>query len=232
MYMFKKKNKNKEKSWADIKLYQLQEINELPEFDEEIDYVIEKLAILLNTDPSNIEQMPINELMEEFGKWNFLNKEPKEKSTPTITINGNKYGMIELSKISMAQLVDIEEYINDGLMKNIHKLFSVIYLPIKNKKFFSKSGYELEKYEPSIERQEDFKVGTLDILYPQMLFFYHIVKVYLTGSLTYSAQNLMKMMEKFEMEMKTKLLTESEEVLLTQKLKILKELKENGTGIH
>jgi hypothetical protein len=228
--MFKKKNI--EKSWADIKLYQLQEINELPEFDDEIDYVIEKLAILNNTDPHTIEQMPINELMEEFKKWEFLNKEPKEKSHPIITINGNEYGVMDLSKISMAQLVDIEEYINDGMMKNLHKLFSVIYLPIKKKKFFSKLGYELEKYEPSIDRQNDFKVGTLDILYPQMLFFYHIVKVYLTGSLIYSGQSLQKMMEEFKKGTKGKLLTEKEEALLNQKLKMLKELDKNGTGIH
>jgi hypothetical protein len=218
------KNKNISRSWKDVKLYQLQELNSLQEFDDKIDMMIEYLSILLNIDPSEVENMPINELMVEFSKWEFLKELPEEKKIDIIKINGKRFGLINLSEMSFAQMVDIEEYINDGgTMQNLHKILSVIYLPIDKYNVFTKR-YTLKPYESSEELQKEFLTLDMSILYPTALFFYHIVQTYLKNS----ALSLVQMKKEKMMEM----ISLEEELSQTQRLMLLKELEKYGTGTN
>jgi|694.fasta_scaffold42962_10 hypothetical protein len=218
------KNKNISRSWKDVKLYQLQELNSLQEFDDKIDMMIEYLSILLNIDPSEVENMPINELMVEFSKWEFLKELPEEKKIDIIKINGKRFGLINLSEMSFAQMVDIEEYINDGgTMQNLHKILSVIYLPIDKYNVFTKR-YTLKPYESSEELQKEFLTLDMSILYPTALFFYHIVQTYLKNS----ALSLVQMKKEKMMEM----ISKEEELSQTQRLMLLKELEKYGTGTN
>ena len=173
-----KKNKTDEKSWADVKLHQLQEIHTLPKYDDKIDLMVNVLGILLDKDPAEIEDMLVTDIMKEYDKWEFIKEPPKEEMIPIITFNDKRYGFIKLDELTLGQYVDIEEYISDGeIFDNIHKVLSVLYLPIK--KYNRLTGkYELEEYVPDEERQNVFKDMTMDILYPVILFFYHIVRDY------------------------------------------------------
>jgi hypothetical protein len=216
------KNKNISKSWKDVRLYQLQELNSLSEFDNKIDMMIEYLSILLNVDPSEVENMPINDLMVEFSKWEFLKELPEEKKIDIIKINGKRFGLINLGDMSFAQMVDIEEYINDGgTIQNLHKILSVIYLPIDKYNVFTKR-YTLKPYEPSDELQKEFLTLDMSILYPTALFFYHIVQTYLKNSVS----SLVQMKKEKMMEM----ISKEEELSQTQRLMLLKELEKFGTG--
>lgn len=202
-----------EKTWKDIKLYQLQEIESLPTYDDELDLVINQLSILRDEDPADIENMAINELLKEFSKWSFLKELPEEKNNKIIKIEGKRYGIIDLSEMTLAQLVDIEEYVNDGLMKNMHKILSVLYLPIKSYNPITKK-IVLEEYKPDKDRQNMFLMLTMDILYPQVLFFCHIVKDYirsLADSLVGKTPTQEKMME---------MMNQVEELLVIQKHKL------------
>ena len=210
-----------EKSWKDVKLRQLQEINDLPEYEDKIDLIINTLSILLDKDPADIENMEINKIYEEFSKWDFLNDKPEGKLVPIVKIGKREYGICDLSKITMAQLTDLEEYISEGVMKNLHKVLSIIYLPIKKKKWFGK-GYELEKYVPSDERKNDFLEATMDVIYPTALFFYNGVTDYLRD-LAHSS------VERKKEEMKKMI---SQEVGLSEEVKneLLKKLEKSGIG--
>jgi len=175
MKLFKNKSK---KNWSDITLGQIQEIDSLPKYDDEIDLIINYLSVIWNKDASYIENLPVTTIINGFEEWAFINDKPTSASTPIIKLKGKKYGAIELSTMTLAQMVDIEEYISEGLMLNLHKIFSVIYLPIKSFNPITKK-YTTVEYQPSVERQDVFLGGTMDILYPQMLFFWSIVKIYL-----------------------------------------------------
>ena len=85
--------KTNKKSWKDVKLYQLQEINSLPQFEDKIDMMVEYLSILLNVDTEEIENMPVKDLMVEFSKWDFLNVLPQQKKIDIIKIDGKKYAV-------------------------------------------------------------------------------------------------------------------------------------------
>lgn len=172
--------KLKTKSWVDINLRQLQEIESLPTYDDDLDLMINQVSILNDVDSNTIENMPLVDLVEEFNQWGFLKELPKEKNNKVIKVGKTRLGFIELNKMSLAQLVDIEEYVSDGLMKNMHKILSVLYIPIKTYNYLTKS-YTLKEYSPDKGRQELFLDLTMDLLYPQILFFCRIVKVYLDG---------------------------------------------------
>lgn len=203
--------------WSDITLSQIQEINSLPKFDNKLDGMIEQLSILTDNDPYDIRKLPVDDMIKEFNKWDFINETPKGKEIKTIKVNKIKYGLIEFNKMSLAQLVDIEEYASEGIMDNAHKILSVLYLPYKN--LFSK---KLKEYEPNMDFADSLKSITLDKLYPTLVFFYHIVQVYLNNS-QQSLENQLKQME-------TEMTKEERKQLGTVKRKLKNVLKENGIG--
>ena len=131
--------KLKTKSWVDINLRQLQEIESLPTYDDDLDLMINQVSILNDVDSNTIENMPLVDLVEEFNQWGFLKELPKEKNNKVIKVGKTRLGFIELNKMSLAQLVDIEEYVADGLMKNMHKILSVLYIPVKSYNYLTKS---------------------------------------------------------------------------------------------
>ena len=203
--------------WSDIKLYQIQEIDTLPDYDSKLDMMIEQLSILIDTDPYEVKKLPIEDMVREFKKWEFINETPEPKAHEKIKVNGVKYKLVDFDNMSLAQLVDIEEYVSDGIIKNAHKILSVLYLPYKNI-----LSNELKNYEPNKELEEGLKSLTLDILYPTLVFFYHIVQVYLEGS----QQSLEKRIDKMAPMMTQK---ERKQLgTLRQKLRI--ELEKNGIG--
>lgn len=179
------------KSWKDVSLEQLQEIEGLPKYDDDIDYIVDYLSILLDKDPAEVEDMPMVDIMAEFKKWDFVNTLPKEEKVEIIKINGKRYGLMDLSKMNMGQLVDIEEYVKDGIMKNLHNILHVIYLPVEKYNIFTKK-YTVAKYEPDNERKQAFLTLSMDILYPALLFFYHIVKLYLKNTVSSSQEKMMQ----------------------------------------
>jgi hypothetical protein len=227
-----KKHKKEIRGWKDIKLTQLQQLNSLPNEGDEIELMVNQLAVLLNKTNDEIENTPVDNLLAEFKLWGFLKDLPEQKRVDIIEINGRKYGLCDFSKITLAQLIDGEAYFEAGLMQNMHKLFGVIYLPITKYSMITKK-YELEEYSPNEERDNDFLDVTMDKLYPTMLFFYHIVKTYLIGSQT-------SLVEHMEMEMKKMMKTNGMEMpmemkeeiqLLTQKIDKLKKLRNVGAGM-
>ena len=218
--------RSNKKGWKDIKLYQLQELESLPEFDDELDLIVNQMSILKDTDTSEIEEMNITDLMNEFSEYAFLKDIPKEKQIKVISIDDRKYGMVDLSKMTLGQMVDIEEYVTDGLMKNMHKILSVLYLPIIKQNPLTKK-YELDKYIPDEERENDLLNTSMDQLYPTMLFFWSIVKNFLSNSVQSSVVTLEKRM----MSLK-EMMNPEEEALLTYKLNQLKSLGKSGIGLE
>ena len=168
--------KNKELSWKNITLRQSIELFNLKkeEFEDDLDYYLEQLSILEDIDIATLENLTPNEIVDKIKQYDFIKVLPKEKHINTIKINKRKYGFMEFNKLSLAQMIDIEEYVNEGITNNIHKIISVILLPIKKQNIFTKK-YILEEYVPSEERENDILDLDMEFVYSNLLFFYHIV---------------------------------------------------------
>lgn len=198
--------KEKEKTWSDISLKQAQELISLkPEDFKDSDalaYEVEILSILLDMDPTVIEsEWSASKIIEELSKWNFINELPKEhnsKLVDTFKMGSKRFGLCKFDELSLAQMVDIEEYVNLGLIENIHNIMAVLYLPVKKYNLFTKK-YELEPYKWSRENAELFLDMDMKFVYGNLIFFYRIVTIYTQNmqvSLTEMAQEKLKEMMK------------------------------------
>lgn len=193
------------KSWKDLTLKQAQEIIALDpkNYDNEfLAYEVDLLSIILNQDPVEIEKTKsAKEILEILAEWSFLSDLPKEDNTKrvfTFKQNGKRYGLVDFSKMTLAQMVDIEEYVNGGLIENMHKIMSVLYLPTKSWNPFTKK-YTLKEYEPDPEREEMFLNMDMEMVYGNLIFFYIIVMSYtkhIQDSLVVMSKEKMKEMMK------------------------------------
>jgi hypothetical protein len=175
------------KTWKDITLRKAIKLEKLPEMDK-LELIINQYAILNDISVSDVEDMTPAELLENSKEYEFLLKLPDSKRTDVVKINGRKYGLIDFSKMTLAQMVDIEEYYNSGLVDNAHKILSVIMLPIRFKFPFMKP--QLVDYIPDPVREEDFLDLDMELVWGNLLFFYHIEMKYIKGLLDYLQENL------------------------------------------
>lgn len=169
------------KGWKDITLRQSMELEQIGEMDQ-LDLIVNQYAIINNMTIEEVERMTPEELFIEAEKYKFLLTLPEPKEHKWIKVNGREYGLVDMTKLTLAQMVDIEEYYNMGLIENANKILSVLYLP-KKKKWFGKK--EIEEYVPDTERENDILDLNMDIVWGSLLFFCLIEMVYTKGLLDY-----------------------------------------------
>lgn len=170
----------KEKSWKDISLKMAIELIQLsPEND--LDLIVNRLAILKDQDPADIEKMTFDDIAKEYKEWNFVSILPEQRKDETFKWNGVRYGRVNFAKISLAQMVDIEEFYAMGFLENVHNILSILYLPVKSYNFITKK-YTLETYEFNKEVADSLLDIDFDFVYGNLLFFWTIARVY-TSSL-------------------------------------------------
>lgn len=178
-----------QKSWKDIKLHQAQELLQLDK--EGIDLLVSQMAIVLDTDEAFVENLPFKKIQEFAEEYEFLQKTPDAKWIKTFKIEGKRFGMVPLNDLTLAQIIDIEEYWNDGYIKNLHKILSVLFLPVKSYNPITKK-YKLQEYKPD-EDIENLLLNTdMEIIWSNLLFFYHTEQIYLKGMKDYLEAELKK----------------------------------------
>ena len=184
----------KQKSWKDISLKMAIELIQLsPEND--LDLIIERLAILRDQDPADIEKMTFEEITNEHAVWSFVGTLPLQRKDETFKWKGIRYGRVNFAKLSLAQMVDIEEFYAMGFIENVHNILSILYLPTKSYNFITKK-YTLETYEFNQEVANSFLDIDFDFVYGNLLFFWTIAKVYTNSLKDYLVKkNQTQMME-------------------------------------
>jgi hypothetical protein len=170
----------KNKSWKDITLRMAIELIQLsPEND--LDLIVNRLAILKDQDPADIEKMTFEDIAREHKEWEFVGTLPTQRKDETFKWNGVRYGRVNFAKLSLAQMVDIEEFYAMGFIENVHNILTILYLPTKSYNFITKK-YTLESYEFNQEVADSLLDIDFDFVYGNLLFFWTIAKVY-TNSL-------------------------------------------------
>jgi hypothetical protein len=172
------------KDWKDITLRQAQEILNLGEMDDELDLIMYQMAIIRDTTIDVIEKLKPNEIVEFAKEYQFLNKIPQKKLHRTFKHAGKRFGIIDFNDITLAQMVDIEEYYADNFNQNMHKILSCLYLETTSYNLLT-GKYKLKEYEPSKEREDMFLDMNMEFVWENILFFYHIGQIYLKGMKDY-----------------------------------------------
>lgn len=145
----------------DIKTY-IKVMSLLQDDDEELEQMIKLVHAITGIPKKDINSLnvkQINQLKEEIDT--LINSDIDQELKHIIKIDEVEYGFHpNISEISIGEFADIEHYLKDDLNKNLHKLLSVLYRPIKNKQG---DKYSIIDYKPDKDRQELFlnrlKVG-------------------------------------------------------------------------
>lgn len=181
------------KTWKDITLAKAMELMQLEaqmEAMEPIDFMVERIAILEDKDPAEVENQTPKQIFEQNEAYSFLARQPLAKFVPSIKVNGKEYGVAPLDKITLAQMVDIEEYYKVGLEKNLDKIISILVLPVKEKSILGKRT--LEDYEYDEERAEELKSLDMEFVWQNILFFCAGVERYMDGFQDFLQKETMK----------------------------------------
>lgn len=181
------KKKQKQLTWKDITLEKALKIEAMK--SEGLDAAIELQAILKDLTFDEVERWTPKQLTDASKECEFVKQLPKPKLTKDAKVNGRRYRMAELDKLSLAQMVDIEEYYNAGLQDNAHRILSVLMLPAKRKLSWKWpfAKWEAGEYEPSEERESDMLQLDMDLVWGNLLFFSTIAKEYTRGLQDYLA---------------------------------------------
>ena len=113
-------------------------------------------------------------------KMNWLLSEPdpfvsNTKVKDKVKIEGVEYGFIpDWTRLTVGEYADLETMCNKGMFEYLEKIMSVMYRPITR----TKDGmYEIERYEPSKDREEVMLKCPMDVVVGAVVFFCDIAEV-------------------------------------------------------
>lgn len=89
--------------------------------------MIHNVSVVLNLDPSEVEDWNIEKLVKEYEKTKTVTRISNNYSK-TITISSVELSLIDFPSMSLGQFIDIETYISEGYISNIDKICAVLYL--------------------------------------------------------------------------------------------------------
>jgi hypothetical protein len=108
------------------------------------------------------------------------------KLQTTFEHNGVRYGMIpDLTKISLGEYVDLEEYLKDT--QTLHKAMAVLYRPIVKE---HKNIYDIGAYTSTRETAEEMKSIPCNIATAATLFFWNLSNELVRDSQAYLKRSL------------------------------------------
>ena len=113
-------------------------------------------------------------------KMNWLLSEPdpfvsNTKVKHKVKIDGVEYGFIpDWTRLTVGEYADLETMCNKGMFEYLEKIMSVMYRPITR----TKNGmYEIERYEPSEDREAAMLKCPIDVVVGAVVFFCDIAEV-------------------------------------------------------
>lgn len=195
------------KSWKDITLRKAQRLESLPKGLDTLDLIINQFSILKDIEISEVERLTPNELVEKANELEFLKELPLPKKAERVKINGRKYKLVDFSKMSLGQMVDIEEYYNEGLVDNAHRILSVLFLPVERKFPYLKET--IKPYEPDEVRENDMLDCDMETIWGTLLFFYLGEMTYTKDLLAY-LEGIVQMKEKEKLNQLKEMVRESQ----------------------
>jgi len=142
---------------------------------------------------------------EEFLKKINLILEQEPRFIQRFTLDGIEYGLVpNFDDIKTNEWVDIDLYQKDP--QSIHRLLSILYRPIKQKKgllkWFNKGKYEIEDYSGTHTK---FLKAPIEVYLGMMVFFYRLKTELLVTLNTYIQKQVMKEVKKTSLSTQEKL---------------------------
>ena len=139
-------------SWGDVTLEKWQQLA-IGKKKSKTEEAKETIKALSDLPVKLVEEMALSDVATIFERLSKL--QIKGKLKKVFKIDEIEYGFLpDLDEITLGEWADIEQYIKDGLEKNMHKIMAVLVRPITNKEG---KMYSVQAYKDGRERAEKFK---------------------------------------------------------------------------
>jgi hypothetical protein len=175
----KKEGKVKEfkliNSWSDVTLSTWLQLIDF-ETGTKTEEATETIAALSDIPKKLIKELALSDVAVIMSKIGELQQEQDTELKKIIEINDVEYGFHpDLDSITLGEYADIEQFIKNGIDKQLPELMSVLYRPIKLKK---NDIYIIEPYDGDIRlRAEEMKQMSAEQVQSALVFFYTLGKV-------------------------------------------------------
>ena len=175
----KKEGKVKEfkliNSWSDVTLETWLQLIDF-ETGTKTEEATETIAALSNIPKQLIKELALSDVAVIMSKIGELQAKQDTKLKRIIEINGVEYGFHpDLNKITLGEYADIEQFIKNGIDKNLPELMAILYRPVKLKK---NKIYIIDPYDGDIMmRTEEMKQMSAEQVQSALVFFYTLGKV-------------------------------------------------------
>ena len=163
-------------SWEDVTLSTWLQLIDF-ETGTKTEEATETIAALSDIPKQLVKELALSDVAVIMSKIGELQAKQDTKLKRIIEINEVEYGFHpDLSEITLGEYADIEQFIKNGIDKNLPELMSVLYRPIKIKK--SDTLYIIEPYDGDIRlRAEEMKQMSAEQVQSALVFFYTFAKV-------------------------------------------------------
>ena len=178
-------------SWKDVTLETWLKLIDFAE-GTKTEEATETIAALSDIHKQLVKELALSDVAVIMSKVGKLQQEQDTKLKRIIEINDVEYGFHpDLDSISLGEYADIEQFIKNGIDKNLPELMSVLYRPIKLKK---NDIYIIEPYDGDIRlRAEEMKQMSAEQVQSALVFFYTLGNVLSEIMLSFSMERLKEM---------------------------------------
>ena len=162
-------------SWSDVTLETWLQLIDF-ETGTKTEEATETIAALSDIPKKLIKELSLSDVAVIMSKVGELQAKQDTKLKRIIEINGVEYGFHpDLDSISLGEYADIEQFIKNGIDKQLPELMSVLYRPVKLKK---NDIYIIDSYDGDIRlRAEEMKQMSAEQVQSALVFFYTFAKV-------------------------------------------------------
>ena len=155
----KKKEKNPF-DWENISIDKYYEIKDIldDEEDDDITKNVKLVAVITDKDEDEVWSMDMAEAGEYISRLQFLNKFEMPKN-PNMKIKLPNYDLVvikDLSKISVAQYVDFQNFVKMPLKESMEKILSIFLIP---EGCSYNTGYDIMDVQKEIRENLSFRVA-------------------------------------------------------------------------
>ena len=174
----KKEGKVKEfkliNSWEEVTLEKWLQLIDF-ETGTKTEEATETIAALSDIPKQLVKELALSDVAVIMSKVGELQSKQDTKLKRIIEINDIEYGFHpDLDSISLGEYADIEQFIKNGIDKQLPELMAVLYRPIKEKK---NDIYIIDAYDGDIRmRTEEMKQMSAEQVQSALVFFYIFVK--------------------------------------------------------
>ena len=175
----KKEGKVKEfkliSSWEEVTLEKWLQLIDF-ETGTKTEEATETIAALSDIPKKLVKELALSDVANIMSKVAELQQKQDTKLKRIIEINDIEYGFHpDLDSISLGEYADIEQFIKNGIDKQLPELMAVLYRPIKEKK---NDIYIIDAYDGDIRlRTEEMKQMSAQQVQSALVFFYTLGKV-------------------------------------------------------